>query len=175
MGVVKSSLINLGTSTVKQDNPQQAGLLGYIAGFFDGEGNIGSGTQSGPNRNAFFLKMSFSQNDYETLEVVRQRVYETTGLETGKLQVSKGHNKLSAKACYHLSYQGGKAFELAKAILPWSVFKREHLQWIIYTWENRMLAVGKFNNIDFLLQQHLNRPGRRAAAETNQDDTLSIE
>ena len=149
-----------------KDNSRQAGLLGYVAGFFDGEGNIGSGTKSGPGRNAFFMKMVFSQNNSTTLEEIRRRIYEATKIETGVLQEHTGYNKLSDNTSYALSFQGSKAYELAKALLPWIVAKRDYLEWIIYTWENRMSDDGKTTNMNFLERQHEKRPGRRAAATT---------
>jgi len=153
------------------DNSKQAGLLGYIAGFFDGEGNIGSGMNSGKTRNSFFLKLSFSQNNHKFLEELRDDIEFDLGIETGKVQVhSSRYNKLSSKDSYSLSFQGGKAYRLACLIRPYSKLKTDYLQWIIDTWEGRWNSNGTHNR-EFLQQQHDNRPGRRAAATTKRKDS----
>ena len=153
------------------DNSKQAGVLGYVAGFFDGEGSIGSGMNSGKTRNSFFMKLSFSQNDEPFLEVVRIMIAEYTGIETGKLQCRPAkYNRLSVNDNFTLSYQGGKAHDLAVALLPYSLLKTAHLQWIIDTWEGRWVEDKQVHNRVFLQAQHDNRPGRRAAATTKRKD-----
>jgi len=117
------------------------------------------------------MKMTFSQNDLQFLEYVREDIEFDLDIETGNIQChSSKYNALSSKDSYALSYQGGKAYRLATLILPYVKLKTDYVQWIIDTWEGRWTEDGKHDRI-FLQHQHDNRPGRRAAATTKRKDT----
>jgi hypothetical protein len=136
-------------------------ILAYIAGFFDGEGSIGSAIHAGKNGNSVWMTLKIHQNDRSCLETIAsdlERIVGVTGSITGS---TPGHNKLSSNVNYSLQYQGGKGCAVAKALLPYVRVKQDYLKWYVFTWEHRWAEDEKTIDRVFFEQQHLNRPGRR--------------
>jgi len=99
--------------------------ISYIAGFFDGEGNI---APYKTREKWYVLRMTFSNTNMDVINFIKSKI-------GGHISTFKVVN---CKRCYNLSITGmNRVFVLAKMILPYSIVKKQQLQLIIDYCNNR--------------------------------------
>jgi hypothetical protein len=119
----------------------------YLAGFFDGEGTI---TTQISARDVFTLRLGFTQRSLSTLQHVHARVVEYWEI-VGIVESRKD-------GMTRLLYNTSKARAMAQVILPYSFVKKSQLEWLIYTWDNRLIPNTGVQDKTFLQAQFDCRP-----------------
>jgi hypothetical protein len=118
----------------------------YLAGFFDGEGNL-SAHHSKQGHYQFTLV--FSQRSSDMLFAIQAATEEHWQL-SGSIYMNGRSNGLR--------YSGNSACTLAIQLLPYVVYKLDQLAWFIETWQNRKPEGAYFNDKEYLRRRLEMRP-----------------
>jgi hypothetical protein len=102
------------------DLVDQAGRLGWAAGFLDGEGciHIAKQRRKGTWSDTYRLGVHIAQNDIATLEHFR----EVVGIEAPIYATSRASNH--KRQCFTLNYSGHAAIALLNKLVPFLCRKR---------------------------------------------------
>lgn len=110
--------------------------LAYIAGFFDGEGNVGVYKSTRAKYAPIYaMTVRIANTDLQTLEYIR-------GLLGGTLTEKIANRKAGHRPLYSLDWYGSNALNVLRLILPYVKTKRKQVELAIYYQEFVVLPHG---------------------------------
>jgi hypothetical protein len=116
--------------------------LGYLAGFFDGEGSVSYGLTKG---RYLRLEISVSQNTVQVPEIFVRL------LKTGKVYQSKAKN---GSVIFQWKVYGEKALDPLQVLIPYLIVKKVDAQQALELWARR-------HDLDFIKEQLADRQKRK--------------
>ena len=101
--------------------------LAYVAGFFDGEGNVGiyKSTRAESGRSNYAVSMGIANTDRSTLEYIQ-------GLLGGTLSEKTANRRRGYRPLYVLEWYCGKARDVLRLLLPYLKTKYKQAELAIY-------------------------------------------